>query len=98
LPTAVKSLASGETQRLFRRQPRKLPRNIQPRALMPLLQTDAAMGIDDLRLPSSDLPEHLKGTRKGQWSVRINDQWRVCIRFERGQASDGGIVDYHGRR
>jgi len=51
--------------------------------------------IDDLRFPPSNRLEALKGDRKGQWSIRINDQWRVCFRFEGGHAYDVEIVDYH---
>jgi proteic killer suppression protein len=92
----IKSFASRDTERLFRRQPsRTLPRDIHVRALMRLLQIDAAVGIEDLRLPPSNRLERLKGKRQGQWSIRINDQWRVCFRFDRGQAFDVEIVDYH---
>jgi toxin HigB-1 len=62
---------------------------------MRLLQIDAAIGIDDLRLPPSNRLERLKGKRKGQWNIRINDQWRMCFRFEQGEAFDVEIVDYH---
>lgn len=62
---------------------------------MRLTQLHAASGIDDLRFPPSNRLEALKGDRKGQWSIRINDQWRVCFRFEDGHACDVEIVDYH---
>ncbi|MGQ0750351.1 MAG: type II toxin-antitoxin system RelE/ParE family toxin [Betaproteobacteria bacterium] len=65
------------------------------RAAMRLTQLHAATRIDDLRLPPSNRLEALKGDRKGQWSIRINDQWRVCFRFEGGHALDVEIVDYH---
>ena len=65
------------------------------RAAMRLTQLDAATAIDDLRSPPSNRLEALKGNRKGQWSVRINDQWRICFRFESGDAFDDEIVDYH---
>lgn len=51
--------------------------------------------IEDLRVPPGNRLEALKGKRKGQWSIRINDQWRVCFRFEDGSALDVEIVDYH---
>ena len=50
---------------------------------------------EDLRLPPSNRLERLRGGRKGQWSIRINDQWRVCFRFEGGDAFDVEITDYH---
>ena len=62
---------------------------------MRLTQLDAATRLDDLRLPPSNRLESLKGNRVGQWSIRINDQWRVCFRFESGDAFDVEIVDYH---
>lgn len=62
---------------------------------MRLTQLDAATQIEDLRSPPSNRLEALKGNRKGQWSIRINDQWRVCFRFARGDAFGVEIVDYH---
>lgn len=62
---------------------------------MRLTQLNAVAGIDDLRLPSSNHLEPLKGDRKGQWSIRINDQWRICFRFSNGDAFDVQIIDYH---
>ena len=62
---------------------------------MRLTQLNAATTINDLRLPQSNRLEALRGDRKGQWSIRINEQWRVCFRFERSDAFDVEIVDYH---
>ena len=62
---------------------------------MRLTQLDAAARIEDLRLPPSNRSEPLKHDRVGTWSIRINDQWRVCFRFEDGDAFDVEIVDYH---
>jgi len=62
---------------------------------MRLIQLNAATILDDLRVPPSNRLEALKHDRRGQWSVRINDQWRVCFRFEVGDAFDVEIVDYH---
>lgn len=72
-----------------------LPHEIQLRARERLDQVHAAVVVDDLRLPPSNQLEALKGARKGQWSVRINRQWRVCFRFEAGNAFDVEITDYH---
>ena len=60
-----------------------------------LTQLNAATRVEDLRLPPSNRLEALRHDRVGQWSIRINDQWRVCFRFENGDAFDVEIVDYH---
>lgn len=62
---------------------------------MRLLKLHNATSIDDLRMPPSNRLEKLTGNRDGQWSIRINQQWRVCFRFEDGDAYDVEIVDYH---
>lgn len=62
---------------------------------MRLTQLDAATEVDDLRQPPSNRLERLSGERLGQWSIRINDRWRVCFRFEHGHAQDVEIIDYH---
>jgi toxin HigB-1 len=56
---------------------------------------DAATMLDDLRVPPANRLEKLKGDREGQWSIRINDQWRVCFAWRDGNAHDVEIVDYH---
>ena len=63
--------------------------------MMRLTQLDAATRLDDLRLPPSNRLEALKHDRRGQWSIRVNSQWRVCFRFENGDMLDVEIVDYH---
>ena len=62
---------------------------------MKLNAIDAAMKLEDLRMPPSNRLESLKGKRQGQWSIRINDQWRICFKFENGEALCVEIVDYH---
>ena len=69
--------------------------NIERVALRKLTQLHIAGRIEDLRIPPNNRLEALKGDRKGQWSIRVNDQWRVCFRFEKGAAFDVEIVDYH---
>jgi len=69
--------------------------NIERVARRKLEQLEWAERIEDLRIPPQNRLEALKGSRKGQWSIRINDQWRVCFRFEAGQALGVEIVDYH---
>lgn len=92
----IKTFACRETMKVFRRElSRKLPGIIQSRALMRLIQLDAANCLEDLRLPPSNRLEALKGERQGQWSMRINEQWRLCFSFEAGDAFDVEIVDYH---
>ena len=92
----IRSFASPETERFFATgKSRRLPPEIRKRAAMRLTQLHASTTIDDLRFPPSNHLEALKHDRKGQWSIRINDQWRVCFRFERGDAFDVEITDYH---
>ena len=92
----IESFANAETERLFATgKSRRLPPDILRRAAMRLMQLDAAADIEDLRLPPSNRLEALSGRRAGQWSLRINDQWRMCFRFVRGNAQDAEIIDYH---
>jgi len=92
----IRSFADGETEQFFATgRSRRLPPDIRRRAAMRLMQLDSATRIEDLRLPLSNRLEALRGDRKGQWSIRVNDQWRVCFRFERGDAYEVEIVDYH---
>ena len=64
-------------------------------ALRKLRMLDAAVKLDDLRVPPGNRLERLHGDRSGQHSIRINDQWRICFRWQRGDAWDVEIVDYH---
>ena len=92
----IRSFASSETERFFTTgKSRRLPPEIRTRAAMRLIQLNAATTLDDLRFPPSNRLEALKHDRRGQWSIRINDQWRVCFRFEGGDVFDVEIVDYH---
>ena len=92
----IRSWADAEAEQLFRRQrSRKLPPDIQRVALRKLLMLDAAVLLEDLRVPPANRLEKLKGDREGQWSIRINDQWRVCFTWRDGHAQDVEIVDYH---
>jgi len=60
-----------------------------------LRQIDASLTLEDLRNPPGNRLERLSGDRAGQWSIRINDQWRICFRWSNGEALDVEIVDYH---
>lgn len=92
----IRRFASAETERLFATgKSRRLPTEILKRAAMRLTQLNASTSIEDLRFPPSNRLEALKGDRKGQWSIRINEQWRICFRFADGDAFDVEIVDYH---
>lgn len=92
----IRTFASAESERLFTTgKSRRLPPDILRRAVMRLTQPHAATVLDDLRQPPSNHLEALSGTRVGQWSIRINNQWRVCFRFERGNAFEVEVVDYH---
>jgi proteic killer suppression protein len=92
----IESFTNPEFERLFATgKSRRLPPDILRRALMRLTQLHAAVAVDDLRMPPSNRLEALRGNRAGQWSIRINDQWRVCFRFEDGNAFDVEIADYH---
>ena len=92
----IRSFASTGTERFFATgRSRRLPTEILKRAAMRLTQLNAATTVEDLRVPPSNRLEALKGDRKGHWSIRINDQWRICFRFAEGDAFDVEIVDYH---
>ena len=92
----IKSFIDPESERLFTTgKSRRLPPAILKRAHMRLTQLHAAIVLDDLRMPPSNRLEALRGDRAGQWSIRINDQWRVCFRFKDGKAFDVEIADYH---
>jgi proteic killer suppression protein len=92
----IRTFAGKESEQLFTTgMARRLPQTIHRRAIMRLYQLDAASSPDQLRYPPSNRLEALSRERAGQWSVRINDQWRLCFRFEDGDAFDVEIVDYH---
>ncbi len=92
----IRSFADTETEKLFRRERlRKLPPEIQRTALRKLVHLDAAIALDDLRVPPGNRLEALSGDRVGKHSIRINDQWRVCFLWTAGGAESVEIVDYH---
>ena len=92
----LKSFRDRYTERLFQRLPgRKWAAGVQRAALRKLLILDAAGQISDLRVPPGNRLEKLRGDRAGQYSIRINDQWRICFRWRAGDAYDVEIVDYH---
>lgn len=92
----IKSFKDKETEKVFNRNySKKLPETIQQRALRKLRMIDAAADINDLRVPPGNRLEALSGNREGQHSIRINNQWRICFTWNRGDAYDVEIVDYH---
>ena len=92
----IRSFANKETERVFnRRHSRRHPEGIQRRAQLKLRMLDAAEDIVDLRSPPGNALEALKDQRRGQRSIRINAQWRICFRWLKGNAHDVEIVDYH---
>jgi proteic killer suppression protein len=91
----IQSFKCAETQALFAgKSPRRFG-NFRAVAERKLQMLHRAVRIEDLRIPPQNRLEKLKGDRKGSWSIRINDQWRICFRFEDGNATDVEIVDYH---
>ena len=91
----IKGFADRNTEALFQRKPRKRFRALARVALRKLLILHAASSLHDLKVPPGNRLEKLKGDRKRQYSIRINDQWRVCFRWKGGDAYDVEIVDYH---
>ena len=92
----IESFKCKETEKIFHRQfSRKLPISIQKVAFRKLRMLNRSATIQDLRAPPENRLEALSGKRKGQHSIRINDQWRICFRWQSGNAYDVEIVDYH---
>jgi len=92
----IKSFRCKETEKIFNRErSRKLPQNIQRIAMRKLWMIDAATIINDLKIPPANRLEKLKKKRKGQSSIRINKQWRICFNWKSGNAYQIEIVDYH---
>jgi len=92
----IKSFRDKETEKIFsRRISTKLAQDIQRIARKKLVMLDAATQLNDLRTPPGNRLEALKRDRKGQHSIRINDQWRICFKWRDGDAYDAEITDYH---
>lgn len=92
----IKSFADRYTDRLFNRERvRRFPADLLQTMLRRLVALDAAEALEDLRVPPGNRLEKLKGRRSGQYSIRINDQWRICFNWKDGDAHDVEIVDYH---
>lgn len=92
----IRSFGDRETEKVWAgRRSRRLPGDIQDAALRKLALLDAADRLDDLRVPPGNRLEALSGDRKGQHSIRINQQWRICFRWTDGHCDDVEICDYH---
>ena len=92
----IKSFSDRDTRSIFLRQhSRRVPSDLQRVALRKLVQINAAHSLEFLRVPPGNRLERLAGSRAGQYSIRINDQWRVCFRWNDGDAYEVEIVDYH---
>lgn len=92
----IRNFADREAEKIWDGTPsRRLPGDIQAVARRKLRMLNNALNLDDLRIPPANRLEALRGNRKGQHSIRINDQWRICFRWKDGDAYDVEIVDYH---
>ena len=91
----IKSFRSADAEALFEDRPVARFRAIERPARRKLLYLSQARSLQDLLAPPGNRLEPLKGERKGQHSIRINDQWRICFRWMEGHAYDVEIVDYH---
>lgn len=92
----IRNFKDGEAEKIFNRQrSRRLPAAIQQVALRKLRMLNRARTLQDLRVPPANRLERLSGDRAGQYSIRINDQWRVCFDWQEGDALNVEIVDYH---
>jgi proteic killer suppression protein len=91
----IKGFRCKDTEGVFQRRHSRRFGGIQKVALRKLLILDAAGALTDLRIPPSNRLEKLTGDRRGQHSIRVNDQWRVCFKWRSGDAHDVEIVDYH---
>ena len=92
----ILDFADKETESIWRgERSRRLPAGIQDIARRKLRMLNNAHNLEDLRIPPANRLEALKGDRKGQHSIRINDQWRICFKWKDGNCSEVGIIDYY---
>ena len=92
----IRNFADKEAEKIWDGTPsRRLPADLQTIARRELRMLNNAENLNDLRVPPASRLEALKGDRRGQYSIRINDQWRICFRWADGDAHDVQIVDYH---
>ena len=92
----IRSFSDRDTERLWGREPvRRFPADLRRVMLRKLGILDAAVRLDELRVPPGNRLEKMRGDRAGQHSIRINEQWRMCFRWSENDAYEVGIVDYH---
>ena len=92
----IKTFADSDTERIFRGlRPRKIPIQIRARASRKLILLNAVETLQELRVPPGNRLEKLKGDRAGQHSIRINDQWRICFIWQKGNAFEVEVTNYH---
>lgn len=92
----IRSFKDKETEKIFNlKRSKKLPNDIQQKALRKLRMLNRSENITDLRVPPGNRLEKLKGNRSNQWSIRINQQWRICFEWRNDNAWNVEIVDYH---
>lgn len=92
----IRSIADKETEKVYNQIfSKKLPHDIQRVALRKLIMIDNAKRLEDLKVPPANRLEKLHGDREGQYSIRINDQFRICFNFDSGDADNVEITDYH---
>jgi toxin HigB-1 len=92
----IKTFKDAETEKVYQRErSRKLPPDIQQTALRKLRMINNSININDLRVPPANRLEKLSGNREGQYSIRINDQWRICFEWRGSDAFNVEITDYH---
>jgi len=92
----IKTFKDAETEKIYQRErSRKLPPDIQQVALRKLRMVNNSINLNDLRVPPANRLEKLSGNRAGQYSVRINDQWRICFEWRGSDALNVEITDYH---
>ena len=95
-PSVIESFGDTETEQIYRGQrSRKLPGDIQHRARRKLRMLNQARALQDLSVPPGNRLEALRGDLSGFWSIRINQQWRICFKWKEGNAFNAQIVDYH---
>jgi len=92
----IKSFKDKETEKVYNREgSNKLPRDMQQVALRKLRMLNNVKSLNDLKVPPANRLEKMKGNREGQLNIRINDQWRICFRWQSGDAHEVEITDYH---
>lgn len=92
----IKTFADKEAEKIFNQVfSKKIPQSIQKIALRKLIMIDKAQSLEDLRIPPANHLEKLDGDRDGQYSIRINDQYRICFRSDGNNFYDVEILDYH---